>query len=275
MKKSLTMKEIQEVSLMVLKKITDLCERHGFRYFLAYGTLIGAIRHKGYIPWDDDVDIMMPRPDYERFLSYFAEHKDELEFLQIFTPETCKTYPYVLARVSDSRYTINVKNERNCELGVFIDVYPLDGIGHSEAEALSHLKKTTKYPSLIFLATRIYYHFGITKGWKKRLLKIPAFVYTHIMGKKYFMSKLYDLLKLYKYEDCEYVGAAAWCTQPRKNVYKKEWCEDLIKAPFECYDFYIPRHYDEMLKVTYGNYMELPPEKDRIYHHMYKAYKKD
>lgn len=275
MKESLTMKEIQHVSLEILKKITDLCDNHGFKYFLAYGTLIGAIRHKGYIPWDDDVDIMMPRPEYERFLAYFASHKGELDYLEIFNQDTNKKYPYVLSRVSDSRYSIDVKNERNCGLGVFIDIYPLDGIGHSESEALMHLKKTTKYPSLIFLATRIYYHFGITKGWKKRLIKFPAFIYTHLFGKKYFMRKLASLLEKYKYEECEYVGAAAWCTQPQKNVYKKEWCEDLIKVPFECYEFNIPRQYDEMLKVTYGDYMKLPPEKDRIYHHMYKAYKKE
>lgn len=270
----LTMQEIQKVSLEVLKRITDLCDKHGFKYFLAYGTLIGAVRHKGYIPWDDDVDIMMSRPVYERFLKYFEKHKDELGGLEIFTPDTNDKYPYVLARISDSNYRIDVKNERDCGLGIFVDIYPLDGIGDTYEEALNTLKKTTKYPSLIFLATRIYYHFGITKGWRKRLLKIPAFIYTHVMGKRFFMNKLNKLLKQHKYENSEYVGAAAWCTRPEKNIYKREWCEELIKVPFEHYEFYIPRNYDKMLNVTYGNYMQLPPPEDRIYHHMYKAYRK-
>lgn len=268
------MQEIQKVSLSILKEIGSICEKNHFKYFLAYGTLIGAIRHGGYIPWDDDVDIMMPRPDYEKFLQYCSIHKDNLGFLEILNPQTNDKYPYMLTRVSDTRYVIEVKNERSYNSGVFIDIYPLDGIGNTEEEALAHLKNTTKYPSLIFLATRIYYHFGITKGWKKRLIKVPAFIYTHIRGKKYFMKKLDDLLSLYQYEDCKYVGAAAWCTHPERNIYEKEWCENLIKGKFEDGEFYIPKEYDKMLKVTYGDYMKLPPEKDRIYHHMYKAYKK-
>lgn len=270
---SLTMPEIQSVSIEILKEVTDFCEKHNIKYFLAYGTLIGAIRHHGYIPWDDDVDIMMGRPDYEKFLKLFREEGCS-PFLELFTQEDKNGYPYVLARVSDKRYCIDVKNERSCGLGIFIDIYPLDGIGHNYEEAVDTLKRTTRYPSLIFLATRKYFHFGLTKGFIKRLIKIPAFVFAQIMGKRFFIRKLYVILSKYNYCDCEYVGAAMWCTQPLKNVYKKEWCEDLIKAKFEDYEFYIPRNYDAILTTTYGDYMQLPPEKDRIYHHLYKAYKK-
>ena len=269
----MAMSEIQSVSLEILKEVTDFCDQNKIKYFLAYGTLIGAIRHQGYIPWDDDVDIMMGRPEYDRFLKLFKE-KNKNSNLKLFTQEENKDYPYILARISDSRYYIDVKNEKTCGLGIFIDIYPLDGIGHDYEESIETLKKTTRYPSLIFLATRKYYHFGTTKGFKKRMEKIPAFIYAHIMGKKYFRRKLEGILSKFEYDTCEYVGAAMWCTQPLKNAYKKEWCEDLIKAKFDKYEFYIPKHYDEILRTTYGDYMKLPPEKDRIYHHLYKAYKK-
>ena len=269
----LQMAEIQSVSLEILKKVTDFCDENNIKYFLAYGTLIGAVRHHGYIPWDDDVDIMMGRPDYNRFLKLFRE-KNDTPYLTLFTQEDNKDYPYVLARISDSRYYIDVKNEKPCGLGIFLDIYPLDGIGHSYSESIKTLKLTTRYPSLIFLATRKYYHFGTTKGFIKRMFKIPAFIYAKLMGKNYFIKKLENIISQFDYNDCEYIGAAMWCTQPLKNSYKKEWCEELIKAKFGKYDFFIPKRYDEILKTTYGDYMQLPPEKDRIYHHLYKAYKK-
>ena len=84
--------DIQEVSLNILKQITSVCEREGFRYTLAYGTLIGAVRHKGFIPWDDDIDIQMPRPDYERFLKYMINNP--ILNLKVFNHKYVKGYPF-------------------------------------------------------------------------------------------------------------------------------------------------------------------------------------
>ena len=189
------MQEIQSVSLEVLKKITDIMDHEGFNYILAYGTLIGAIRPKGFIPWDDDIDIMMLRPDYEKFLEYAESHKEELDYLEVFNMNTNPDYPHMITRVSDSRYEIDVTNERRCGLGIFVDIYPMDGIGNTIEESESLLRKTCKYPSMIFLSTRKYYHFGNTKGWLKRLMKIPAFIFTHIMGKMFFVNRLNRIIK--------------------------------------------------------------------------------
>lgn len=273
-KKYLSMQEIQGVSLEVLKDITDLMDSNGFEYILAYGTLLGAIRHKGFIPWDDDIDIMMPRPDYENFLKYTSENKVKLGHLEVFNMDNNPNYPYMITRISDSRYEIDVENEAKCGLGIFVDVYPLDGIGATEEEGRNLLLKTCKYPSLIFLATRKYYHFGNTKGWLKRLIKIPAFIYTHIMGRDYFVRKLNRIVKPLDYQKSRFVGCAAWTVAREIDVFDKTWINDRIKCPFEKYDFYIPREYDKMLSITYGDYMQLPPEEDRVYHHMYLAYEK-
>ncbi len=122
MREELNIRETQAVSLEILKKVADICEQNGLRYVLQYGTLLGAVRHKGYIPWDDDVDIMMPRPDYEALLAYFKEHASELDHLQFFEPRTCKDYPYMIGRISDDRYQIDMDNEKPYGMGVFIDV---------------------------------------------------------------------------------------------------------------------------------------------------------
>lgn len=269
--KQLTMTEIQSVSLEILKNVADFCDEYGIKYFLAYGTLIGAIRHNDYIPWDDDVDIMMERPDYDRFLKLFKE-KNETTYLELFTYKDRTNYPYLITRVSDSRYNIDVENEKPCGLGIFIDIYPIDGVGHTEEEAVQTLKKTTRYPSLIFQATRQHFTFGLTKGVVRKIMKIPAFGYAHIMGADYFIKKLEAIVSKYNYDDYEYVACSMWAT--RIKIYPKEWFKDLIKHKFGKYEFWIPKHYDEVLRTSYGDYMQLPPEKDRIYQHLYKAYKK-
>lgn len=269
----MTMGEIQKVSLEILKHIDTICKQLNLKYCLAYGTLIGAIRHKGFIPWDDDIDILMPRPDYEKFKDYVQSHTDELHPLKLFD-SSVPNYPYLLPRLSNDDYRIVVDNESSCGMGIFIDIYVLDGIGDTFEEAWNFVKRTSKYPRLIFLSTRNHYHFGTTKGFFKRMLKFPVFYYAKFMGKSYFEKKLMSMIDTQSYNGKEFVGCAIWCERPKWAVVKKEVVENLIDAPFENYTFKIPRDYDVQLRQWYGNYMQLPPEKDRIYHHLYKAYKK-
>ena len=110
--RQLSVKESQDISLEILKVIADICDKNSLRYSLIYGTLLGAIRHNGFIPWDDDVDIMMPRPDYEKLLKYLKMHISDYDYLRVFNREECKEYPYILTRVSDDRYFIEI----NCEI---------------------------------------------------------------------------------------------------------------------------------------------------------------
>lgn len=138
--KELSVEETQKVSLEILKTVAHICKTIGVRYCLIYGTLIGAVRHHGFIPWDDDLDIMMPRPDYERFLSYFKKHQSEYKHLELFNHDENANYPYMITRISDSRYQINMDNEKPYGMGVFIDIYPYDGLGKTlpEVFSLSH-----------------------------------------------------------------------------------------------------------------------------------------
>lgn len=270
---SMSMKEIQSVSLEILKKIADICDQEGLKYSLAWGTLIGAVRHKGYIPWDDDVDIQMPRPDYERLKEYFNKNADALYPLRLFD-NSVNGYPYMLARVSNDDYVIDTINEKPCGMGIFVDIYILDGTGDTYEDAWNYASKTCKYPRLIFLSTRKYYHFGTTKGFLKRLFKVFVFIYAKIMGKEYFERKLLSIISQKPYDQKDYVGCVSWCERPKYAVIKKSEFEDMIDFQFENYKFKGPREYDKYLRIWYGDYMQLPPEKERIYHHLYKAYKK-
>lgn len=274
----LSLQEIQQSSLQIMKRVAQICEEQHLRYSLAYGTLLGAVRHKGFIPWDDDLDIMMPRPDYERLLAYLDDKREEIRPLEVLNMKTRRDYPHIITRISDSRYRLEVTNERDYGLGTFVDIYVVDGIGNTPEEGAEVIRRTMDYPSLIFLATRRYYHFGTTKGWGKRLKKVLAFAYTHLRGKAYFVKELNRRLDQLDYAHSQYVGIAAWGERPKdpaRKVMRKEWLEETMLAPFEDTELRISRHYDEVLKLNYGNYMQLPPERDRIQHHLYKAYRKD
>lgn len=273
MRKELTLKETQMASLEILKKIKEICDLLDLTYVLAWGTLIGAVRHHGFIPWDDDIDIMMPRPDHDKLVEYMIAHKEEVAPFEVFTQDTNPQYPYLLTRISDSRYIVHTDNEKDCGLGVFVDIYVEDGAGNSKKEALHILNKTHGMVSLLFLSTRRRYVFGLTKGWMKRIVKIPAFIYAHLMGKKFFVKRIMKYVDVSNYDDCSWVANIVWATIPEKEVYPKE-IFNTIDGSFEGIIFKIPKDYDLILRQAYGDYMQLPPEKERIAHHFYKTYKK-
>lgn len=272
--RELAMGDIQEISLEILKTVADICDEQKFRYFLAFGTLIGAIRHQGYIPWDDDVDIVMPRPDYDRLLRYLSAHISEYKILKVFNRETCKNYPYMITRISDVRYEIDMKNEKPYGMGVFIDIYPLDGLGNDRNEANKLSCRGDRLSSLCFQASRKHYAIETTKSRLRKLLKLPIFCFSKLIGTKFFQDKLEKLAKVKEYDQSEYVGCVIWNSGGVKSVYLRKWFDEYLILPFGKYKFRVPKDYDAFLQQLYGDYMILPPEKERIGNHFYKMYEK-
>ena len=272
MKNKLSIKEIQAVSLEILKKVTDLCESLNLRYSLIYGTLIGAVRHHGFIPWDDDVDIMMPRPDYEKLLQYLSNNK--IPNLSLFNRQTCPNYPYMISRISDDRYILEMENEESVGMGVFIDIYPYDGLGKTKEEALHFGLKGDHLSSFCYQATRKKIARETTSSSLRRIIKYPVFIISKLLGKDFFQHKLEQLAGKKDYESSDYVGCVVWLSGGEKDIFKRKWFDETIMMPFEQYEFRVPKSFDEVLRHGYGDYWLVPPEKDRIGHHYYKAYRK-
>ena len=269
----LTMRENQQAAAEVMSVIHDICKKLDLHYFLAYGTLIGAVRHNGYIPWDDDLDIMMPRPDYERLVAYFMENEESLAPYKLFTPDTVADYPYMIARICDCRYTIVTENEKDCGMGAFVDIYPMDGVGNDWDKAVAYSKSCGKYASLCFLSTRERCVKGLTTSKLKLLIKFPAFLLAKLIGKRWFMNKLAAKAKPCDYENSDYIAWVSWEAGGENAIFPKAWFENVKELDFENFKFYIPEQYDAILKKSYGDYMQLPPEEDRIAHHFYKIYR--
>ncbi|HFI0049450.1 TPA: phosphorylcholine transferase LicD [Streptococcus suis] len=273
-KKELTIRENQLVALDILSKIADICDDQNFKYYLMYGTLIGAIRHKSLIPWDDDIDIMMPQDDYENLLDYLYKNEANYPNLKVFNPQTVGDYPYMITRISNIRYTIDVENEADYGLGAFIDIYPFYGLGDTEQEALKLGMLGDRLSSACYQATRLSYKVENTKKWYRKILKYPAFLITKAIGKEYFQKRLYDLANRKNYYDSKYVGCVIWLSGGKKDIFLREWFENTINVNMEGRNYRVPEKYDDILKHIYGNYMELPPEKDRIAHHRYKIFRR-
>lgn len=263
------LRELQLIEIDLLKKVVDICKKYNIQFFLHYGSLLGAVRHKGFIPWDDDIDIVMPRADFDLFLRVAEEELDEPYYLQ-----TGKNSPELICngkamlRRSDTMKVIwgrDVLKPGN--QGVFIDIMVLDKIPCESVQSKKQRKKVDWYLSLLFIkanrdeVTQMK-SMGIgKKGVKLRKLLVRFLSYRYLNRKlKQFMSQANSLEDGYEY--CCFptdLGGAY-----RHKTYSKECFEEMCLQPYEDMELPIPVGYHEVLTKLYGdNYMELPPESKR------------
>ena len=266
--KLLTLSEIKSESLLLLKALDRFCTEHDIRYVLAYGTLLGAVRHKGFIPWDDDIDVMMLRPDYERFIREFRA-----EGMKIYAPETDDNCWLDFARLCDTEKTlvrtlmpwVNPKKENT---GLWIDIFPLDPVPDDEAayaavykrangiyKDLNHTRRTKAIPTAEFPPKRR----------RKALIQKWIHPVWYFSDPRRPRDRFYGLLKeLPPYGTTRYVGRLtnANCIGDR---FLLEDMEHPVRLPFEDGEFLVPRNYDPVLTGMYGDYMQLPPEEKRIW----------
>lgn len=255
---NLKLKKLQAILLDMLKQTICICERHRIRYFLLGGSALGAVRHSGFIPWDDDIDIGMPRPDYENFLSLAqAELGTEL-FLQ--THETDPDYPMAFAKIRNSKTTFIQSNVFHLRMnhGVFIDIFPLDGYP---------FKKLQRIINTFFF--KIYRASILNKlGVKHRIFGIHFLIsiYALFFSLPRLRDKLERLMKNKDYENSDVVinWNGSWGL---KEAVPKDFFKSGSRANFEGITVSIPSNYDGYLKSLYGDYMIPPPMEKRISHH--------
>lgn len=271
--KALTAREVQLGELEVAKRLDEICEKLKLRYFLAYGTLLGAVRHKGFIPWDDDIDIMMPRPDYEKLVEYLISHEAEIAPLKLMHYKSSKDYIYPISRLVDTRYWIDYPNACDYGLGLFVDLYPVDGCGNTAEEADRIMHSNYKSVMMLSLAGLDKFQRSTSGEFIRTAVKFAAYCYAKCRGANYFARKLDEMGKRYDYEDCEYVNLTIWDTYVKP--FKREQFDNIQRMQFEDAMLCAPARYDEILTQLYGDYMKLPSEEEQIGHHFYTAYLKE
>lgn len=270
--KELTLREAQIGEYSVLKKLAAICDKLHLRYMLAYGTLLGAIRHKGFIPWDDDIDVFMPRPDYNRLIDYLTQHKNDIKPLELMHYSVRKDYIYPIARLSDSRYTFNFETEKDYGVGAFVDIYPHDCCGNTFSEAQEICKINQRYMSLISLCGQKKFR-ASPKGVLRTIAKFGCHVIANIIGVNRLIAMLDKKAQKRKFGTERLCYCTVWGTKS-EGAFACEEFDNRIQWQFEDSEFSIPQNYDMLLRLWFGDYMQLPPEEERIAHHYYKAYMK-
>lgn len=264
--KELSLRETQLCELDILVEFDRFCRDNGLKYTLVAGTLLGAVRHRGFIPWDDDIDVGMPRADYERFYQLITE---KIKFL----PQNLQLIPdrgegaiYPFIKIVDKR--IGVKNVTGEPVkNVWIDVFPLDGYPSDKKKALRFYNKVRKYRRLVLYN----YLSGVKhKGIDKLARKLFS-CYARIYGHDRALKKLNILSQKYSYDKSDYVGMVSWGSYGIGERFPKSWINEIIDIEFEGKQFLSMKNWDGYLKNIYGNYMELPPE-DKRHTHSIEAY---
>lgn len=259
--------EIKAIELAILDAVADFCDAHGLRYYLAYGTLIGALRHKGFIPWDDDIDIQMPREDYNRLIASFDRECASPHLKLIAPTDPLSRHAYV--KIIDTR-TVKIERDfdyRRGPLGVDIDIFPLDGQPDAEPEFERWYAKLQK------LYWRYHFNNFSPKGSLKRRLGVPFMKL--VFNKKRIQRQTERLHARYPYEHSCFVGAVESCHNSKGNRAPRALFEESVWVEFEGRRFKAPAGYDAILKNIYGSYMELPPEEKRVTHHTGECYWKE
>lgn len=261
--KQLNIDEIRKIQLDILKKVHSFCVKNNIKYFLGYGTLLGAVRHKGFIPWDDDIDIVMPRKDYEKFIREFnKEYKDT----KVHAPELEKDYHYLMAKISNETTLLIEDVAYKTKIGVNIDLFPIDNY---------NIKDKLMYKKQIF--------YGYIKNIKiiklskrrnllKNILLVIGKMLTFFISIKKIQSLMIKNAKKYKDKKTSHCCILITGKTANKPLLCEVFGEQML-CSFEGEKFFIPKYYDTWLKSLYGNYMKLPPEDKRISHHKFKAYK--
>ncbi len=259
--KKLSLKEIQECSLKELVVFDKYCTDRKIHYSLAAGTLIGAVRHKGFIPWDDDVDIFMNREDYDKFLQSLPESGYIDVNYKVLIPDHDEDYFYPFTKIVDVRTIVYEKNiKRKYAKGVWLDVFPIDGCAENcddaEHECLRRKKLVINY---------LYYYTRFSGINPKKLCQRIYVLFINLCL-KWRKDKIKNKLKKASGNaKSSYVSPLCWAMNS-KEAYPREHMSDYIRLEFEGHMFSCYKEYDKILKHRYGNYMQIPPDNQRISH---------
>lgn len=261
----INIKDVQNMQLEILYEIHCICTKHNIKYQLCSGTLLGSVRHRGFIPWDDDIDVCMMRKDYQHFLKVCSTDLSPKYFLQTYNTDKEYIMQFAKIKINNTVFLEEILQECNIHHGIFLDIFPfdnvlpdtfadkfqlgmlilLDRINKCRLKSACRLKKDS-----IIRPTRFVIHY-ILKAVPRRFTN-------------YIQNKI---CRMFENKDTRYITHLS--NSPRKEKYnsylmEKRYFHETIEGDFEGYKFLIPKDYDIILRRCYGNYMKLPPVDEQI-----------
>ena len=262
-----TPKEMKKQLLKMLLAFDAFCKENNLTYYLSGGTLLGAVRHKGFIPWDDDIDLYMLRRDYEIFLDTFGRYEKDYNLISLKTDPQC-SMAYAKVEKLGTRLIENVDNPM--ELGINIDIFPVDGVPDDLKERTKYFKKIQRIRNSLILK-------DVSLSYSRNLFKNIVLAIGKIALKPFSLRFLAE--KLDSIIDKNNIKSQYVCNVIMGNgvrsVFKRDAMSSTIDIEFEGKFYKTMVGYDEYLTQTYGDYMQLPPVEKRVSHHGFKAYWKE
>ena len=260
-------REIQQMELGIMEYIHEICQKIGVKYFLAYGSLIGAVRHKGFIPWDDDMDICMLREDYEKLQDYLIANPNER--YEVMSYKNNLNYVYPFMKVQDNHtYLLEEDVRIDSNMGIYVDIFPVDGYEDDSVfkDKMTRLIKKRQLSCYTFK--------GITntKSVLNSLIRYISVIIFYFTNTNKYVAQIEELAKSRKVSDYEEVDYLIY-KDMNKPVWRREWLEQVTTGTFEGKEFMIPKNYHEILTSDYGDYMQLPPVELRFSHHDFQLWK--
>ena len=253
------LKELQLYGLEILKEVDKFCRKNNIKYSLGEGTLLGAIRHKGFIPWDDDIDIYMTRDNFDKFITTFKSNEYRVEYFN-----TLKNYwlPFAKVRMLKETkfYTPEIAKISDFT-GPRIDILPLDYVPSLKSKEQDKQGKKVKFWKTI-LRNKCY-----PIGKKKKFHYYLIVPFAKILPYKYIVNRVEYWLKKYDNIKCDYVVNTSGDYNVRKETFPKYYFDELIETKFEDSKFFVSKYYDEVLTKIYGDYMTPPPVEKRVVKH--------
>ena len=262
-------KEVQKTELEILLEFDRICKKHNINYQLFAGTLIGAVRHKGFIPWDDDIDVNMLRSEYNKFLAVVEDELSSDYFFQ--TVQTDINYMNKFAKIRKNNTVFKERLVKHLDMhhGVYIDIFAFDNIEPHSLRGKTQISLLRTIDSFMKYRNKNRYQ-KMEPGFDRNIAKLKyRFINGIPLTKLEIENKVLKIMNKFNDKDTEYVGDLA---NPSKSVMKqfkvkRSSLENSIPWEFEGHMFPIPKAYDQVLLRAYGDYMQLPPKEAQFSHH--------
>lgn len=252
-------REVKEKLFEILSWFADYCDENHLRYYLCGGTLLGAVRHKDFIPWDDDVDVLMPRPDYQRLHTLIQTIPIPAQY-QLQSPILGNSiFPF--GKIIDRKTRVKAKYN-SADIRLWIDIFPMDGLPSDEISCGRFLRKAQLLKKGLALSVS---ELGIGTNKIRTVTKFPFQILAHLVGHEYFSHKLSKMADRFDFEKSNYVGGVVWSCGPGERMKKADYLP-YEEMEFHGRYFHAPACWDAYLTSLYGDYHQIPPKNKRQGH---------